>query len=139
MDWGILLSWICWVNSSIQNSYVAVYIECIEYIEYSIFFGRNFFFFNLFIYFFWKKKCFFLKWFFEISGFFWPPILDTRISVRSFVCSSIMLVLPPLKSETGCIGELWSICGLLLLKVLKRIAFFFAILFSNFFFKSDFL
>ena len=41
------------------------------------------------------------------------PILDTRISVRP---SSVTLRLPPLKSETGCTGELWSNCVLLILK-----------------------
>ena len=43
------------------------------------------------------------------------PILDTRIS---FVCSScsVTLVLPPLKSEKGWTGELWSNRVLLILE-----------------------
>ena len=32
-------------------------------------------------------------------------ILDTRISV---LCPSVMLTVPPLDSETGWTGELWS-------------------------------
>ena len=43
------------------------------------------------------------------------PKLDTRISfVRP--SSSVMLVLPPLKSETGWTGELWSNHVLLILE-----------------------
>ena len=38
------------------------------------------------------------------------PKLDTRIS---FVRSSVTLVLPPLDSETGWTGELWSKTNLL--------------------------
>ena len=41
------------------------------------------------------------------------PILDTRISVRT---PSVMLVLPPMKSETGWTGELWSNRVLLILE-----------------------
>ena len=46
------------------------------------------------------------------------PILDTRISfVRpSPPPSSVTLVLPPLKSETGWTGELWLNCVLLILE-----------------------
>ena len=45
------------------------------------------------------------------------PILDTRISfVRSFVRSSVTLVLPPLISEMGWTGELWSKTKFLILE-----------------------
>ena len=44
------------------------------------------------------------------------PILDTRISVRSYVCLCVTLRGPPLKSETGWTGELWSNPVLLILE-----------------------
>ena len=48
------------------------------------------------------------------------PILDTRISVcscvRVFVCSCVTLRGPPLDSETGWTGELWSNPVLLILE-----------------------
>ena len=48
------------------------------------------------------------------------PKLDTRISVRSFICSfvrsSFTLVLPPLDSKTGWTEELWSNRVLLILE-----------------------
>ena len=48
------------------------------------------------------------------------PILDTRISsVRPFVRLSVTLILPPLRSETGWTGKLWSNCVLLILKKLR--------------------
>ena len=36
------------------------------------------------------------------------PILDRRISVRMFVRVCVTLRVPPLDSETGWTGELWS-------------------------------
>ena len=48
------------------------------------------------------------------------PILDTRISVRPFVRPSVLLCVtlrgPPLDSETGLTGELWSNPVLLILE-----------------------
>ena len=44
------------------------------------------------------------------------PILDTRISVRSFVRPFVTLRGPPLDSETGWTGELWSNPVLLILE-----------------------
>ena len=44
------------------------------------------------------------------------PILDTRISVRSSVRACVTLRVPPLDSETGWTGELWSNPVLLILE-----------------------
>ena len=44
----------------------------------------------------------------------WNPILDTRIS--GLPPSSVTLRVPPVKSETGWTGELWSNCVHLILK-----------------------
>ena len=44
------------------------------------------------------------------------PILDTRISVRSYVRVCVTLRVPPLDSETGWTGELWSNPVLLILE-----------------------
>ena len=44
------------------------------------------------------------------------PIFDTRISVRVFVCLCVTLRGPPLDSETGWTGELWSNPVLLILE-----------------------
>ena len=44
------------------------------------------------------------------------PILDTRISVRPSVRSFVTLRVPPLDSETGWTGELWSNPVLLILE-----------------------
>ena len=44
------------------------------------------------------------------------PKLDTRISVRPSVCSCVTLRVPPLDSETGWTGELWSNPVLLILE-----------------------
>ena len=55
--------------------------------------------------------------------FKWPgvaslvhPILDTRISFSSFSFSSVMLRGPPLDSEMGWTGELWSKTKFLILE-----------------------
>ena len=53
------------------------------------------------------------------------PILDTRISVRSdFVRRHGCAMLPPLDSETGWTGELWSNRVLLILENLENSNFF---------------
>ena len=44
------------------------------------------------------------------------PILDTRISVRLCVRTCVTLRPPPLDSETGWTGELWSNPVLLILE-----------------------
>ena len=44
------------------------------------------------------------------------PILDTRISFSSFSFSSVTLRPPPLDSETGWTGELWSKTKFLILE-----------------------
>ena len=44
------------------------------------------------------------------------PKLDTRISFVRLSSSSVTLRVPPLDSETGWTGELWSNCVLLIVE-----------------------